>query len=446
MSLINEKIEKALALAKKKGIKDIDIITQSSDSFSLKAEKGELSEYKKADTQSMGVRVIKDNRVGISYTEALDDESIALTIDNALSNSRYSKEDQYQTINAKDSKIIDKKIENNCEYGPSVDDMIEKTLYLEDQVYKRESLATNAPYNGVGRTQSNLFIANSKNVLCEYQSQTFSCYTSALLSEKGKNSMHYYSHCSRDFRNLEFEKCINESIEVAKNLLHAGQIKTGKYNTSFNLEVFEDLFHSFMIMLSAKSAIDKTNPWADKIGQKVIDSRLSIIDDPFFKDGFTKIPFDSEGFKKQKNTLVENGTLKDFIHNSATASELKMNNNFCASRSTRSSLGASSSNLIIPVGVDSVNTINDQEHIEVTSAQGLHSGINSLSGNFSIGVSGRIIKNGEIQRYFKDVTVSGNFYEMLNNISFIGDKLMNSQGNTFFAPKIVFTDLFVAGN
>lgn len=446
MNHLNEKIEKVLALSKKKGIKDIDIITQSSDSFSLKAEKGELSEYKKADTQSLGIRVIKDNRVGISYTEALDDESLALTIDNALINSKYSKEDNYQTICAKEISINDKRIENNCQYSPSVDEMIEKTLYLEDQVYKREALATNAPYNGIGRTLSHLLIANSKNVLCEYQAQTFSCYTSALLSEKGKNSMHYYSNMSRDFRNLEFEKCIDESIDVAKNLLHAGQIKTGKYKTSFNLEVFEDLFHSFMIMLSAKSAIDKTNPWSDKIGQKVIDPRLSIIDDPFFEKGFTKIPFDSEGFKKQKNTFVQNGILKEFIQNSATASELKMENNFCASRSARSSLGASSSNLIIPVGSDSMDKINNIEHIEITSAQGLHSGVNSLSGNFSLGVSGRIIKNGEIQKYFKDVTVSGNFYEMLSNISHIGDELINSPGNTFFAPKIVFEDLFIAGN
>lgn len=446
MKNMNDKIQKSLEMAKKLGAVQIDIITQGANTFSLKAEKGELSEYKKANSNTLGVRVIKDNKVGISYTEATDDDSIKTTIQNAIINAKYSKEDNHQSICAGENKVTDKRIENNCEHIPSVDEMIEKTLYLEDEVLKREKLTKNSPYNGVGHTKSNFIIANSNNVFCEYESQTFSCYTSALLTENGKNSMHYYADLSRDFRTLDFEKCIDESLLVAKNLLHAGQIKTGKYHTSFDLEVFEDLFNSFLVMLSAKSVIDKTNPWAKKLGQKVIDSRLSIIDDPFFERGFTTIPFDSEGFKKQKNTFVENGTLKEFIHNSATAKELNMKNNFCASRSPRSPLAASTSNIIFSPGSDSLKSINSTNHIEITGAQGLHSGVNSLTGDFSLGVSGRIINDGEIKQYFKDVTISGNFYEMLSRISHISDELLNSPNNTFFAPKIVFEDLFIAGN
>lgn len=439
-------IDKTMEIAKSLGINDLDVIISAQNSFSLKAEKGDLSEYKKANSHSLGVRVIIDQKVGTSFTEALDEDSIKRTLESAKKNSKYGKVNPHEKITAKGVDLNDVNAKANVEFRPEVEEMIDKALYMEKGVLDKEPLADNAPYNGVAEGEVHVVMGNSLGNRCEHKSRYYNCYTSALLKKDDKNAMHFHSDLKRDYRDLDFEGCIDESIEVAKHLLDAEQIKTGKYDVMFKTDLFQNIFESYSMMFSAKAVIDKRSPWRDNLGEMVASDKITFIDNPLYKEGFSVTPFDSEGYLKQENTLVKNGKLEQFIHNSATASELGQENNYCASRSSKSPLGVGLSNFIIKEGTDSEENLSTMEYVEIIKAQGLHSGINAISGDFSLGVSGRTWKNGKVTGYFKDVTVNGNFYEMLKSISFVGDKLHHSDDKTFFTPKIIFPTLSIAGN
>jgi len=439
-------IDRTIDMANELGVKDLDVIISAQNNFSLKAEKGDLSEYKKANSHSLGVRVIVDQKVGTSFTEALDDDSIKQTIKSAVANSKFGKVNPHEKIVSKGTDVKDENAKANSDFQPEVEEMITKALYLEKGVLEKDKLADNAPYNGVVEGEVQVFIGNTNGVRCDHKSKYYSCYTSALLKDGDKNAMHFHSDLKRDYRELDFDGCIDESIQVAKDLLHAEQIKTDKYDVMFKTDLFQEIFESFKLMFSAKSVIDKVSPWKEEMNKSVTSDKITLVDDPFYTEGFDVVPFDSEGFKKQKNTLVENGILKQFIHNSATASELGMDNNFCASRSSKSTLGVGLSNFIIEAGPDSEDLLSGKTYVEIIKAQGLHSGINAISGDFSLGVSGRVWENGKITKYFKDVTVNGNFFKMLKEIDFVGDKLHHSDDKTFFCPHIVFSSLSIAGN
>lgn len=438
-------IDKTLEMAKKNGVDNIDVIISGQDSFSLKSEKGDLSEYKKANSHSLGIRVIVDDKVGMSFTEAIDDESIQSTIESAKKNAQYGKVNPHEKITAIKNEIVDINPKANVDYNPEVDAMIEKALFLEQEVLKREKLATNAPYNGLVESKVSAVIGNSLGNRCLHQSKAYTCYTSALLNDNDKNAMHFESDTKRDFRDLDYDKCINNSINIAKSLLDADQIKTGNYDVIFEPNLFHNIFSMFNLMFSAKSVIDKTSPWREEMGNQVISDKLSFVDSPYFSDGFNNFPFDSEGNQKRENILVENGKLNQFIHNSATASELGLENNFCASRSSKSTLGVGLSNFIIKTGKDNHSDLTKKSYVEIIKAQGLHSGIRPISGDFSLGVSGRVWRDGEIVSYFKDVTVNGNFFKMLKDVDFVGDKLLSSDDKTFFTPAIIFPSLSIAG-
>lgn len=440
-----EYIARTLDMARDIGIKDLDVIISGSEAFSLKAEQGELSEYKKANTGALGVRVISEQRVGISFTEDLSDEAIKITLENALANSKYSKVDEYQVIE-EGTALDDANPSVNVEYSPDANEMIEKSLFLESEVRKRDSNCQSAPYNGIAEGVSNFAIGNSKGVLCTHQSKSYTAYTSALIKKGDKNAMHYLADTKRDFRNLDYDKVINGSLEVANNFIDASQIKTGNYDVNFEIDLFDDILSSFMLLFSARAAINKSNPWKDKLGELVADSRLTFKDDPFFTKGYSVCPFDGEGKKKQVNTLLENGKLVQFLHNSATAKELGLTNNFCATRGAKSGLSATTSNFLIEAGSNTQDEFNSRRYVEILTAQGLHSGIRPISGEFSLGVSGRVWNNGEIEGYFKDVTVSGNFFKMLSEIELISDKIESSSDNSFFTPKILFSNLMIAGS
>ena len=85
------------------------------------------------------------------------------------------------------------------------------------------------------------------------------------------------------------------------------------------------------------------------------------------------------------------------------------------------------------------------EYLEVTDLSGLHSGANPISGNFSFGASGYLCKDGERIQAVRGITVAGNFYEMLNKISMIGNKQHWNEGRTTLMPSIRFSDIAISG-
>jgi PmbA protein len=133
-----------------------------------------------------------------------------------------------------------------------------------------------------------------------------------------------------------------------------------------------------------------------------------------------KTPFDSEGFDSEDLTLVENGTFKSFWHNSVTAKYFDENNNYRAARGARSSLGVSGTNIIIKEGTESSDSLHNGEYLKIYSMQGLHSGLNFMSGDFSFGASGYLMRGDEIVQAVNGITVAGNFYKMLKEIEGIG--------------------------
>ena len=91
-------IEKVLDMAKSKGAKESEVLFAKSSNFSLKANEGNLEEYKVSSSQVMGIRIGKDQRIGISYCEDMQENSLSLMVDQALENSKYVKEDEYEDI------------------------------------------------------------------------------------------------------------------------------------------------------------------------------------------------------------------------------------------------------------------------------------------------------------------------------------------------------------
>lgn len=437
---IEKSIDKTLQLLKKKKVKDGDVIITGSNVLSLKSENKELSEFAKSKTHALGVRIIKDNKVGISFTEDLSDWAIETTIDNAINNSKFSKTNEYVRIESQEEIHVDETTQSE---DVDTEHLIEKTFYLEEEIKRRDERAKTPPYNGVQESESHFYLANTHGARCSYKAKNYGCYTSALLNEGDKNSMHFNKRLSKNFNQLDFDELITEVVDTSKNLLTANQIKSGEYLVKFSPDLLSSFFSAFSSLISGKAVMDNVSPWRDKLNEQVMDQRLTMIDSPDYKEALTKYPFDMEGHRRTDISLVEGGILKTFLHNSETSNKLKMKNNNCAFRGPKSPLGVSSSNIII--SASSTDNIDNLDYVEILTAQGLHSGINRTSGEISLGVSGRIIKNGEIVGYFKDSTFSGNFFKMLKEVHSISDKKEASTDKSFFTPEIIFNELTFAG-
>jgi PmbA protein len=437
-------LEKIIDLAKGQGADASDAILNTGSSFSVSAQNNEIDKYKISGSSVIGIRVIKDNKVGLSYTESMDEDSLKLAAKNAVENAISSDKNEFEQISIKSDKdLIDESKIIRDEV--STKEKIDFCLKLESEVKARDSRVQAVPYNGLSEAESSTYYLNSLGTF-GYDSESYtSCYTSALIHEGNNNSMHYHGVMGRQISDLNVEECISESLEHASNWLDATAVSTGKYDLFFTADVFNSIFHCFGNIFSAKAAWDKTNPFRDKIGHKVAIDEFSFIDVPNYQEAFFKHKFDSEGVNRADLTLIENGMLKNFYHNTSTANYFKTQTTGHASRGPKSGLGVSGTNGLIMPGKTSDSTITNGEYLEIHSVQGLHSGASSISGEFSLGASGYLCRDGKRIQPVKGITVAGNYHHMLMNIKAIGDKVYADGDRGFFAPKIRFDQLSVAG-
>lgn len=437
-----EILDKVINLIKKNKAQG-DVILSKNNTFNLKAHLGEMDKYEVSNTATIGVRVIKDNRVGISFSEAFDDDSIKFMVNEALTNSRFSKENIHEKITTKKGEIVNDFITEKKVVDPK--ELIDLCLKNERLIREKDSRIKSSPYNGVREVENHLFLLTTTERYCETKKKFYVVNSSSLMEDGKKNSSYYDYTITKKFSDLDYKKSTEECFEHTKNILTAKEIPTGHYNILFSNKIVADMFNTYMGIFSGEKTVRGLNPLKDKLGQKIASESLTIIDSPNFKDALNEYTFDDEGNSVHEITLLENGVMKNLIHNGATASELKMENNFRASRSPKSSLGVTNFNIIIKEGKTPDSDIEKFDHLEIIDVQGMHSGSNFFSGEFSCAAKGYVWKNGVRAETFKNVTLSGNFYDMLKNIEAIGNKAHANSFKNFFAPKIIFKNLSISG-
>lgn len=191
--------------------------------------------------------------------------------------------------------------------------------------------------------------------------------------------------------------------------------------------------------------MEGTAYYREKLQQKISHANFSLWDCPKNKDGFSYSSFDDEGVERKDLCLVENGVLKSFVHNSATARFFQVPNTGHAARGARGSLGTGCTQLFIKPGQASDAELYAGKVLKVLSLKGLHSGTNAISGFFSLAIEACLMNQGVVEKWVKDVTISGNFYELLNQIQLLGSDVKVASGKSFFSPEIRFAGLSVAG-
>ncbi|RVU86003.1 TldD/PmbA family protein [Leucothrix sargassi] len=424
---------------------EADLIVSEGESLSLQALDGELDKHTVSSTQSFGVRVIKDDKVGIAYSEASDEESLSWMVDQALQNATYSKAEPHEKILDSQQHLSSDDSIFYLEDDATVDQQIEMVLQLEKGLLAKK-LIKNVPYNGLGQGTSNRYLFSSAGLQAASRARSVSAYAYALAEDGEKNSMEGIGQVERLTSSLNIEKLIEEAANLSIDLLDGKPVASGKYDVIFDNESQIQLFGVFTMVFSGKAAKEGINPWGDKVGQQVTDSRLQIIDCPLRVDGFGYSLFDDEGTATVDTPFVTDGVLQTFMHNSVTASHFGLKTTGHASRGTKSTLGVGYHQLTIGLGDASDAELKAGEYLEITSMAGLHSGANPISGDFSFGASGFLCRDGVRVQPVRGITVAGNFYKMLNQIQCIGDSAHWDWQRSSLMPSLRFADLAISGD
>lgn len=436
-----------LDLAQKAGIRECDVILQRGNSLSLQSVKGRIDKSKVTSTQVIGIRVIHDQRVGIAASESLELPMLKMMVEQAKGTSKYASVDPYQSIEQKNSadmiQVPDAKQRTE---DRSIQEKVDLAIRLEQDILATDSRVHNAPYSGYSDGEGEAYYANHHGSFCYQKDRSYSIYTSALAGQDAAQAMHFASSVGRNFEDLDLAYCVGKASKTALSLLSGKAVPTGRYDVIFTIDELENILGAHLSAFSGKAAMDGVGFYREKMGEIVAHSSLTIRDRPTMPEGYSFSIFDDEGLPRKDLTLLDKGRLRSFFHNSATARFYKLPSTAHASRGAKGSLGTSATQLVIDKGQASRPDLYAGKVLKIVSLKGLHSGTNAVSGHFSLAAEGVLFENNVEQQVVKDITLSGNFYDLLKNVQALGAEPKVSSSQTFFSPEIRFADLSVAGS
>ena len=179
-------------------------------------------------------------------------------------------------------------------------------------------------------------------------------------------------------------------------------------------------------MLSADAVQRGRSLFADREGEEVADPALRLADDGTDGDGPASAPFDGEGVSTRRTGLIEDGRLLGFLYDSRTARKAGRSSTGNASRgSYRSPPSVGTTNLVIEPGEEDLAGLARLagDGLYVTDVAGLHSGVNPVSGTFSVGASGRLIEGGELGTPVRELTIASDLVSMLKAVRSVGSEV-----------------------
>ncbi|MGO1298216.1 MAG: TldD/PmbA family protein [Vibrio sp.] len=439
--ITNQAIDVLLEEAVKQGA-EADIVIHSQEAFDLASYQGNIDRYEVANTRKVGIRIIKDQKVATGCSESFEPNDLKQMLHNLLESLPYTKTSQHQRITCakQDTLTLDENINQPDEVD--IEAKINLVLSVEEALRQQRNVE-NVTENYFSEANVQYQVANTLGVSCVHNERLLTYVAEVLCSHNQQQSVHASASLARHFDDLDTEFVIRHSTEIANGLLDGVPVATGHYDIIFAVDELSNIFTAFADAFSGKAAMQGLTPLTKRVGQQVGYDGLTLRDAPFQTGGMHIKAFDSEGFTRRNTTLIQNGVLLSLLHNSETASYF--NTETTANAERMASLGVGSSHIVIDAGHHSLSDVQSGEYLELVQLHGTHSGADLVTGDFSFGASGFLCRDGERIQPVRGITVAGNFYTMLQNIVAIGQELEFDFLRAFYAPKVRFACLSIAG-
>ena len=436
-------IERGLEL----GLDAVEIYASTSESNTLKLDNSKLESYNVKKIFGASIRGLLNGKMCYVYTESLEDDVIEEVLNQLVTNVKIinSTEKEFMYEGGHEYKEVPALVSNYNEHSAS--EKVELLKDLEKNILSADDKIKKVGYCQYTETSNNVQIINSKGLDLNRSYSYISTFAGAVAVENDQTAIGISGDVQAKFEDIEKDRIIKEATEDALAQLGAGFVKTGSYPVVLKRDVATSIISAFASVFMGEAAIRKMTILADKKGQKIFGENITIMDDPFYKDALINISFDDEGVPCKTKAVVENGVFNGLLHSLKTANffnEEPTGNGFKAG--TAGAVSTQPTNMFIKEGKLSKDEIiaTVEDGIYITEVNGLHAGLNPISGDFNVQSSGFLIKNGKLDAPVTLFVTSGNFFEMMNNVEEVGNDI-EKRFSGVAAPTLKIKSLAISG-
>ncbi|MEN9506105.1 MAG: hypothetical protein RI958_2031 [Actinomycetota bacterium] len=389
----------------------------------IRVYEGDIEHFVSAQSEGIGIRVIRGGRTGFAYAGTLDPTAIAEVLAEARDNVEFGTEDEWAGLAAPDGvAVIEQDLWSEALAAFPTDRKIELAKELERLTLAadRRVRVDDANYSDVS---GEVAVASTTGI--RRSGRENGCYVSvSTLADDGDETQTGFGFSvGRSPDAFDLERAASEAADRATRLL--GAVKP----TSRRLTVVLDPFVTAQLLgiigstLNGEAVIKGRSLFRDRLGEVVANEAITLIDDPTNPLAYTATDLDGEGLAARRNVLIADGVLGGFVHNSYSARRSATASTGNAVRGGfKGTPGVGCLALQLRPGSRSqaelVSDIGDG--VLIQSVSGLHSGVNPISGDFSTGASGLLISNGQLAGPVREFTIASTLQKMLLDVVEVG--------------------------
>jgi PmbA protein len=436
-----------LERCRRQGAEDAEVYLSRGTEFTVRVYKGEIESLVSAESRGIGLRTFREHRVGFSYTSELEPAALEALADEALENGRYNHPDEAnvlpQTLPAEPLKGLASPTLARVDPERKIDfalEMERRAISLDPRV-RRVSEAVYS--DGTGQVE----IANSRGLSAAYERTVAYGVLETIAEQDSEMQSGFAFTHGRDTDELDLAAVVKEAVENAAGLLGARPVPTASVPVVLHPHAAAMILGILSSSFSADAVIKRRSLLAGKVGQPVAASIVTITDDARLPQGLASRPFDGEGVPARRNELIKGGVLTGYLHNTYTAQRTGTESTGSAVRSYKSVPEVGVSNLVLKPGELSREALlaRVSNGLHVSQLHGLNT-VNPVSGEFSLGLQGHWIVNGQLTRPVKELTVAGNVIALLKKVVAVASDLRFMFAGGFCgSPTVLIEELPVGG-
>jgi PmbA protein len=414
------------------GGEGVEAYAELSTETQVNAFQGEVERLTSASSSGVGVRVVRDGRLGYAFTADLSDQGLRECLAEARANLEVSSEDPGNVLPERGEHQELDGIFDPRQAAAAPERKVALALDLEARTRAADPKVTQVESARYGDVVGQLAIASSNGVRGSFSVTHAWCAAVALASEDGQSQVGFAVDAARALEDLNPGPVAREAADRAVRMLGAAKPPTRSIPVVFDRMVAPSLLGVLAAGLSAEEVQKGRSLFADKLGQRVGAAGLQLVDDGRLVDGPGAAPFDAEGVATRRTVLIDDGVLQCFLHNTATAARGGASSTGNARRASfKSTPGVSAHNLFLAPGeLDQAGLMAQAgEGLLVQDVSGVHSGANPITGDFSVGVSGLLFRGGELAEPVREVTVAAHLLDILQGIVAVGSDLRFTTGS-----------------
>lgn len=389
---------------------------------SVRVYEGEIEQLQSAQSEGIGVRVIRDGRIGFAYGGVLDDASVAEVLEEARDNVAFGTPDEWAGLAEPDGVPVpqlDLWREDLATFA--TDEKVALAMELERLTLAQDP-RVRVEQSEYADSLGEAAVATSTGIRaagCES-----ACYVvvSTLASEGDETQTGFAFSVGRTPGDLDIAKAAAEGSERATRML--GGVKPASQRLTVVLDPY--VTAQFLSVLSAalngEAVLKGRSLFANRMGEEVASPLVTLVDDPTNPLAYSATPVDGEGLATRRTPLVDGGVLQGFLQSSYSGRRSGTASTGNAVRGFKStpSCGAIALQLAPGTRAQAELIAGIDDGVLIQEVAGLHSGVNPVSGDFSTGASGLVIARGSLGGPLREFTIASTIQKMLKDVAEVG--------------------------